>query len=89
MPTHPSYGSKWVCVNAVKFSTPQPKSNSRVAPQPLVMVLENHEFSISQGWPFVANNTTNFRSGCQIQKSWGERCDFTNVIGVSVMLHQL
>lgn len=42
-----------------------------------------------QHFPFVGNNTTKFRPGCQIQKSWGERCGFTNIIGVSVMLHQL
>ena len=46
--------------------------------QALVMVLDNHEFSTSQWWRFVADNTINFRLGCQIQ----------NRVGKKMWLHQ-
>lgn len=52
VPAHLFCGRKAVCVNVLKVSIQQPKSNCMVAPQPLVMVLDNHEFSIVQWWPF-------------------------------------
>lgn len=68
-----SCGSKVVPINVLKFSIQQPKSNIKVTPQPCVVVLDNHEFSTSQWSPFVADNTTNFRPGCQIQNTGGEK----------------
>lgn len=71
MPAHPACRSKAVCVNVLKFNIQQPTSYSRAGAQPLVMVLDNHEFNTSRWWPFVAVNTLNFRLGCQFQKAGG------------------
>jgi len=53
------------------------------------MVLDNHEFSTPHWWPFVVDNTINFRPVHQIKDRAGRRCGFTNVISVSVKLQQL